>query len=86
MRVIWYDLHSLMPIGSSEPYPSLESVLRESDFVTLCIGDAPENANMLTARHLALMRRGSFLINSRAGNAVSFSVTDILGQMRSRRN
>lgn len=48
----------------------LDAVLRSSDFVVLCAPDTPETRGMLDAERLALMKRGSVLINVARGRIV----------------
>jgi D-3-phosphoglycerate dehydrogenase len=49
---------------------SKEEILREADFVSLCLRLAPETRGFLARRDLALMKRGAILINTARGALV----------------
>ncbi len=60
---------------SGRPAPGVEGVplttlLEEADFVTLHVARTPETTNLIDARALERMRRGSFLINTARGGIV----------------
>lgn len=72
MNVLGCDPH-LEPeaISSRGAEPaSLDTLLSSSDFVTLHAPSTQESRHMINARTLALMRRGSFLVNHARGNLV----------------
>jgi D-3-phosphoglycerate dehydrogenase len=48
----------------------LEELLKESDFVTLHVPEIPETKNMIGEKELAMMKRGSYLINASRGTVV----------------
>lgn len=70
MSVIYYDVVNLMAMGTAQQLPSLEEVLRSSDFVTLHVPETPETKNLIGADQLACMRNGSYLINASRGTVV----------------
>jgi len=70
MRVIFYDVINIMPLGSARQVDSLEKLLRDSDFVTLHVPELPETRGMISTKQLALMRRGAYLINNARGKVV----------------
>jgi len=70
MRVIFYDTLRKLPLGNASPRPSLESVLREADCVTLHVPETPQTAGLIGAAQIALMKRGAFLINNARGSVV----------------
>jgi D-3-phosphoglycerate dehydrogenase / 2-oxoglutarate reductase len=70
MRVIYYDVLSKLTLGNAKQYPELESVLRESDFVTFHVPATPRTKNLVNADSLKLMKRGSYLINASRGSVV----------------
>ncbi|KAI0082284.1 hypothetical protein K474DRAFT_1586269 [Panus rudis PR-1116 ss-1] len=70
MRVLFYDVINIMPLGSARQVESLEALLSESDFVTLHVPELPETTNMISAQELALMKQGSYLINNARGKVV----------------
>lgn len=62
---------------------ALDDLFRNSDFLVLCNPLTPETHHMANARTLALMRRGSFLINvARGALADERAVADALGSGR----
>ena len=48
----------------------LDEVLRESDYVVICVPLTKETANLIEARELALMKASAFLVNSSRGGIV----------------
>lgn len=70
MKVIFYDIAPLMPLGSARPLPTLEEVLESSDFVTLHVPETDLTKNMISAKQISLMKRGAILINASRGTVV----------------
>ncbi|KZS95978.1 hypothetical protein SISNIDRAFT_539904 [Sistotremastrum niveocremeum HHB9708] len=70
MRVLFYDVLNIMPLGSARQVPTLKDLLRQSDFVTLHVPELPETLNMIQAEQLADMKKGSYLINNSRGRVV----------------
>ncbi|TBU63852.1 hypothetical protein BD310DRAFT_955416 [Dichomitus squalens] len=70
MRVLFYDVVNLMPLGSARQVESLSALLAESDFVTLHVPELPETMNMISTQQLAQMKKGSYLINNARGKCV----------------
>ncbi|KAF8507038.1 hypothetical protein F5888DRAFT_1817559 [Russula emetica] len=70
MRVLFYDVINLMPLGSARQVESLSALLGQSDFVTLHVPDLPETRNMISDKQLAQMKKGSYLINNARGSVV----------------
>ncbi|GJE87655.1 D-3-phosphoglycerate dehydrogenase [Phanerochaete sordida] len=70
MRVLFHDVINLMPLGSARQVDSLQSLLQQSDFVTLHVPELPETMNMISKDELAFMKRGSYLINNARGKVV----------------
>ena len=70
MNVVYYDVLNLMSLGTSRQRPSLDAVLRESDFVTLHVPALPETQHMISQAQLAQMKKGSYLINNSRGSVV----------------
>ncbi|KAL1877104.1 hypothetical protein VTK73DRAFT_8841 [Phialemonium thermophilum] len=70
MSVIYYDILTLMAIGTARQVPTLEDLLREADFVTLHVPETPETKNMISAPQLAAMKTGSYLINASRGTVI----------------
>ncbi|TFK41227.1 hypothetical protein BDQ12DRAFT_679111, partial [Crucibulum laeve] len=70
MRVLFYDVVNIMPLGSARQVDSLSTLLSESDFVTLHVPELPETINMISRDQLAQMKKGSYLINNARGRVV----------------
>lgn len=70
MRVLFYDVVNLMPLGSAHQIDTLDALLGSSDFVTLHVPELPETINMISKPQLAKMRKGSCLINNARGRVV----------------
>ena len=70
MRVLFYDVVNLMPLGSARQVVSLPSLLSESDFVTIHVPELPETMNMISGIQLAQMKKGAYLINNARGSVV----------------
>jgi len=48
----------------------LDEILRDADYVVICVPLTKETANMIGARELSLMKKDAFLINSSRGGIV----------------
>jgi D-3-phosphoglycerate dehydrogenase len=70
MRVLFYDVLNMMPLGSAQQVGTLEQLLALADFVTLHVPELPETTNMITSKQLKLMKQGSYLINNARGKVV----------------
>ena len=70
MRVIYFDRTDKLRHGNTEPVDRLETLLAQSDVVSLHVPETPETYNMIGARELRLMQPGSCLINNSRGTVV----------------
>lgn len=70
MTVIYYDVVTLMGLGTARQVPTLDALLEESDFVTLHVPELPETKEMISAAQLSKMKEGSYLINASRGTVV----------------
>ena len=70
MRVIFHDIAKKLPLGNAYQAADLDEVLKGSDFVTLHVPDTPLTRKMIGWDQIALMRRGSFLLNLSRGSVV----------------
>ncbi|TFK56991.1 hypothetical protein OE88DRAFT_1730422 [Heliocybe sulcata] len=70
MRVLFHDVIPLMPLGQARQVDSLETLLKESDFVTLHVPELPETTNMISAKELKHMKKGAYLINNARGKVI----------------
>ena len=83
MRVIYYDVVPLMPLGSARQADSLEELLKEADFVSVHVPELPETRGMIGERELSMMKPGAFLINNARGSVVQIpALVDALSSQR----
>jgi D-3-phosphoglycerate dehydrogenase len=70
MRVISYDIRSTLPMGNNRPVDSLETLLRESDFVTLHVPETPQTKGMIGKTEIEMMKNDACLLNLSRGTVV----------------
>jgi D-3-phosphoglycerate dehydrogenase len=70
MSVIYYDVLTLMAIGTAKQVPTLQALLQEADFVTLHVPETPETKNMISSKEFEQMKTGAYLINASRGTVV----------------
>jgi D-3-phosphoglycerate dehydrogenase len=70
IRVLFYDNVSRLPMGNNRSVPTLDELLEASDFVSLHVPATPQTKNMIGARELAKMKKGSHLLNASRGTVV----------------
>lgn len=70
MNVIYYDVVTLMALGTASQVPTLEKLLGEADFITLHVPDLPETRNMISTAEFEQMKTGAYLINASRGSVV----------------
>lgn len=81
MSVIYYDVLTLMAIGTATQVPTLQALLQEADFVSLHVPETPETKNMISAKELEHMKTGAYLINASRGTVVD--IPALVNAMRS---
>jgi D-3-phosphoglycerate dehydrogenase / 2-oxoglutarate reductase len=81
MDVIYYDVITLMALGTSRQVPTLDKLLEDADFVTLHVPATAETKNMISSKQLAKMKTGSYLINASRGTVVD--IPALINAMRS---
>jgi D-3-phosphoglycerate dehydrogenase len=81
MRVLFYDVVNLMPLGSARQVESLPSLLSQSDFVTIHVPELPETMNMISGMQLAQMKKGAYLINNARGTVLD--IPELIKAMKS---
>ncbi|MEM3948511.1 MAG: D-2-hydroxyacid dehydrogenase [Zestosphaera sp.] len=73
MRVIYYDPYRLDPQAEQElgvTYTDLDTLLRESDVVTLHVPLTPQTRYLIGEGRLRLMKRSAVLINTSRGGVI----------------
>ena len=81
MNVIYYDVITLMALGTSRQVSTLEKLLGDADFVTLHVPDLPETRGMISTKQLGQMKNGAYLINASRGTVVD--IPALIEAMRS---
>jgi len=81
MRVIFYDVVKKLPLGNAQSKSSLDDLLRHSDFVSLHVPETPRTKDMIGARELDHMKKGSYLINASRGTVVV--IEDLVAALKS---
>lgn len=70
MQVRYYDIVEKLALGNARSCMSLDELLSVSDFVSLHVPATAQTKEMFTAREMAAMKPGSYLINAARGNVV----------------
>jgi D-3-phosphoglycerate dehydrogenase / 2-oxoglutarate reductase len=70
MRVIFHDLTDRLRHGNTEPVGSLDTLLAQSDVVSLHVPETPATYNMIGEAEIRAMKPGSYLINNSRGTVV----------------
>jgi D-3-phosphoglycerate dehydrogenase len=83
MNVIYYDVVTLMALGTARQVPTLENLLEEADFITLHVPDLPETRGMVSDKQFQHMKTGSYLINASRGAVVD--IPALINAMRTGR-
>jgi D-3-phosphoglycerate dehydrogenase len=74
LHVVFFDTVKKLPLGNAKAMPSLDELLKISDFVTLHVPESPETMNMIGEKEIKLMKKGSYLINASRGTVVILEV------------
>ena len=82
MSVIFYDIVRKLCLGNAKQVDNLDDLLRVSDFVTLHVPETEKTRNMMAARELQKMKKGSFLLNASRGCVVS--IPDLIEVLKSK--
>lgn len=70
MKVSYYDIEQQLPMGNNKPILDLDTLLAESDFVTLHVPETDETKNLMSRERIAKMKKGSYLLNLARGTVV----------------
>lgn len=75
MKIIYYDIEKKLSLGNARPVPNLEELLKNADTVTIHVPSTELTRNMISTEQLAIMKKGSCLINASRGDVVDYSAT-----------
>lgn len=70
MNVLYYDIITIMSLGTAKQVSTLNELLNKSDFVTCHVPATPETKNLLSGPQFAAMKDGSYVINASRGTVV----------------
>ena len=77
MSIIFHDIVDKLPLGNASRAANLNDLLQRADIVTLHVPDTEQTKKMMGKKELAIMKRGSFLINSSRGSIVDLDALKI---------
>jgi len=79
MKVIYFDIEKKLSLGNTIQCKTLHEVLKNADIVTLHVPSTKSTKEMIGAKEIALMKKGSLLINASRGDVVEYNaVADAL--------
>lgn len=70
LDVFYYDIEPKLPMGNATRVESLNELLQLSDIITLHVPATPQTKMMMDAEKLAMMKKGSILLNLSRGSVV----------------
>lgn len=72
MNVYYFDIEKKLSLGKAFACQSLAGLLKVSDVVTLHVPETEGTRNMMAEKQLAVMKKGSLLINASRGTVVDY--------------
>lgn len=76
MHVRYYDVESKLPLGNAAPTNDLDSLLAQSDVVTLHVPGGKGTENLIDGARLSKMKTTAVLINASRGTVVDIDALD----------
>lgn len=70
MHVIYYDVVTMMGLGTAHQVETLDQLLEQADFVSLHVPATADTKNLIGAAQFEKMKKGSYLINNARGTVV----------------
>jgi D-3-phosphoglycerate dehydrogenase len=70
MRVSFHDIQKKLPLGLARPVTSLDTLLEQSDYLSLHVPDTERTRGMISTAQLERMKQGSYVINLSRGSVV----------------
>jgi len=73
MKVIYYDVLPILPLGNAQNADSLDKLLKQADVVTLHVPEDPGTKNMVTKSFIDKMKPGALFLNLSRGSVVDIN-------------
>jgi D-3-phosphoglycerate dehydrogenase len=70
MDVIYYDVLTMMGLGTARQVKTLDDLLQQADFVSLHVPETPDTKKLISSKEFALMKDGSYLLNNARGSVI----------------
>ncbi|CCK69521.1 phosphoglycerate dehydrogenase SER33 KNAG_0C04190 [Huiozyma naganishii CBS 8797] len=70
MKVLYYDILTIIPLGTAYQVPTLDELLKKSDFVSLHVPATPDTKHLLSHQQFAAMKKGAYVLNTSRGSVV----------------
>jgi D-3-phosphoglycerate dehydrogenase len=70
MDVIYYDVMTMMGLGTARQVKSLDDLLEQADFVSLHVPATADTKNLIGPNEFAKMKDGSYIINNARGTVI----------------
>ncbi len=70
MNVQFYDIEDKLTLGNATQVHNLTHLLQTSDVISLHVPETPQTKNLIGSAELAVMKRGTILINASRGTVV----------------
>ncbi|SCU92491.1 LAMI_0E10726g1_1 [Lachancea mirantina] len=70
MHVLYYDIVTIMALGTAKQVSTLDELLNKADFVTCHVPATPDTKNLLSAPQFAAMKDGSYVLNASRGTVI----------------
>ncbi len=71
MKVVFYDVIKKLPLGNAVSKNHLNDLLEASDFVSLHVPETSGTKNLIAAKEISRMKKGSYLINASRGTVIA---------------
>lgn len=72
MIIFYFDIEKKLNLGNAKPVASLNELLKISDTITIHVPSTELTRNMISGDQIALMKKGSCLINASRGDVVDY--------------
>ena len=72
MNIYYYDIEKKLSLGNARPMSSLNELLKVADTLTIHVPSTVLTRNMISKDQVALMKKGSCLINASRGDVVDY--------------